>query len=101
MAEPPLLIQRQGALATLTLDRAATRNVLDMDMDIALRAAMDQVTDRRRRELKRMINESIEHSLADQLQAEEREFPASSLTDDFAEGVRAFVGKRAPDFRGC
>ncbi len=49
---------------------------------------------------KRLINTSLEHSLADQLQAEERGFLESALTGDFAEGVRAFVEKRMPEFRG-
>lgn len=49
---------------------------------------------------KRLLNASLEHSLPEQLAAEQGEFLASSMTDDFSEGVRAFVEKRAAVFRG-
>ncbi len=49
---------------------------------------------------KRLINESLNHSLAEQLQAEQDAFAASSVTADFAEGVSAFVTKRKPKFIG-
>lgn len=49
---------------------------------------------------KRLINESINRSLTEQLLAEQENFAASALTTDFAEGVRAFVAKRKPDFSG-
>jgi 2-(1,2-epoxy-1,2-dihydrophenyl)acetyl-CoA isomerase len=49
---------------------------------------------------KRLINTSLEHTLAAQLQAEQDNFVASALDDDFSEGVRAFVEKRKPTFVG-
>jgi len=49
---------------------------------------------------KRLINESLNHSLAEQLQAEQDCFAASAVGPDFAEGVRAFVDKRKPKFSG-
>ncbi len=50
---------------------------------------------------KRLINESLNHGLTGQLLAEQDSFAASALTADFAEGVRAFVEKRKPHFRGA
>ena len=49
---------------------------------------------------KRLINESLDHSLQEQLQAEQDAFSASALSPDFAEGVRAFVEKRKANFSG-
>ena len=49
---------------------------------------------------KRLINESLNRSLAEQLLAEQDSFAASSVTADFAEGVSAFVAKRKPRFSG-
>lgn len=49
---------------------------------------------------KRLINESPNRSLGDQLRAELESFAACAMTEDFADGVRAFVAKRTPEFRG-
>jgi 2-(1,2-epoxy-1,2-dihydrophenyl)acetyl-CoA isomerase len=52
------------------------------------------------RATRRLLRESPGNSLAAQLDAEARSFGRLSALDDFAEGVDAFVGKRAPDFGG-
>ncbi|MCX7170867.1 MAG: enoyl-CoA hydratase-related protein [Proteobacteria bacterium] len=49
---------------------------------------------------KRLINESFERSLTEQLLAELDCFADSAVTADFAEGVNAFVDKRKPKFIG-
>jgi 2-(1,2-epoxy-1,2-dihydrophenyl)acetyl-CoA isomerase len=50
---------------------------------------------------KRLVNESLSHSLSEQLAAEARSFAACSASDDFAEGVQAFLDKRQPQFGGA
>jgi 2-(1,2-epoxy-1,2-dihydrophenyl)acetyl-CoA isomerase len=47
---------------------------------------------------KRLINQSLEHSLSMQLDAEAKSFAACSATPDFVEGVEAFLAKRTPRF---
>lgn len=49
---------------------------------------------------KRLLNKSFDSELEAQLRDEAVSFATCSLSDDFAEGVRAFVEKRKPDFRG-
>jgi len=49
---------------------------------------------------KLLINASTVHSLANQLELECKAFGDCAATDDFAEGVRAFVEKRQALFRG-
>ena len=47
---------------------------------------------------KRLLNDSLDHCLEQQLVAEQRSFADCTLTGDFAEGVRAFLAKRPPRF---
>ena len=49
---------------------------------------------------KRLLNESFDKTLAAQLDAEREAFAACAATEDFAEGVGAFVEKRKPVFKG-
>ena len=49
---------------------------------------------------KRLINESLNRNLAEQLQAEQDSFAACAMTQDFARGVRGFVAKQKPGFLG-
>ncbi|WP_428623826.1 enoyl-CoA hydratase-related protein [Sedimenticola sp.] len=47
---------------------------------------------------KQLINSSMGNSLAQQLLAEQESFTRCALSDDFAEGVTAFMEKRRPEF---
>lgn len=47
---------------------------------------------------KHLINSAATNSLQEHLLAEQQSFVESALTPDFAEGVRAFLAKRAPEF---
>jgi len=49
---------------------------------------------------KRLLNQSLSQTLSAQLQAEAESFGACAASKDFAEGVRAFLDKRSPNFRG-
>lgn len=49
---------------------------------------------------KRLLNESFERSLSDQLDAESFAQDTAGKTDDHFEGVTAFLQKRAPEFTG-
>lgn len=49
---------------------------------------------------KHLLNASAASTLEAQLQAEAERFALSTLTQDFAEGVASFLGKRKPEFTG-
>lgn len=50
--------------------------------------------------MKRLLRESMSRSLGQQLLAEREAFAACVATHDFAEGVNAFIEKRAPRYQG-
>jgi 2-(1,2-epoxy-1,2-dihydrophenyl)acetyl-CoA isomerase len=52
-------------------------------------------------QIKQLIRQSHLHTLHDQLAREGDAFVACSRTKDFAEGVAAFIDKRAPKFSGA
>ena len=49
---------------------------------------------------KRGLNRSFENSLSEQLAQEEQLQNEAGLTDDYSEGVRSFVDRREPQFKG-
>ncbi len=49
---------------------------------------------------KRLFNASAHNTFAAQLEAEVENFAACAATEDFVEGISAFLEKRAPKFRG-
>lgn len=50
--------------------------------------------------VKRLLRESLDHTLDDHLDAEARAFLACAASEDFAEGTAAFLARRAPQFKG-
>jgi len=50
--------------------------------------------------VRRMLRQSFETGLSDQLDAEKESIVAASRSDDAQEGIAAFVARRRPQFRG-
>jgi 2-(1,2-epoxy-1,2-dihydrophenyl)acetyl-CoA isomerase len=50
--------------------------------------------------VRRMLRQSFETGLSDQLEAEKESIVATSRTDDAQEGIAAFVARRRPKFHG-
>lgn len=110
----PRMIGRRQTLELLMLaDRfdAAEARRLGLVTQVVPSADLDDAVDRLARrlksgarhaygEIKRLVNASFDAPLETQLQSEAEAFARCAATDDFAEGVRAFLGKRTPGFRG-
>ena len=81
------------------LNRVVPDSELDMETDTLARRLASGPTYAYAR-TKALMNESLSHSLHEQLDAETRAFAECAITDDFAEGVNAFNSKRTPVFKG-
>lgn len=73
------------------------------DLDAETRRLAERVADGPTRaygRLRRLIRTSLDNSFDAQLDAETAGFSECAATDDFREGIDAFLGKRRPVFRG-
>lgn len=81
----------------------ANRVVDDAALDAEVEALAEQLAAGPRLalgETRRLLNQASANSLSAQMQAEAEAFGRCAATDDFLEGVRAFMDKRKPAFRG-
>lgn len=110
---PRLVGAKQAMEIALLGDRFDARRALELGLVNRVVPAADLAAETRRlaerlaagptaayAKTKRLLNEAVNRTLAEQLLAEQDSFAASTMTADFAEGVRAFVEKRKPKFSG-
>ncbi|MGB0126001.1 MAG: enoyl-CoA hydratase [Rhodocyclaceae bacterium] len=101
-AELFLLAERIDAAQALQLglvNRVVAVDQLDIET-AALAKRLVKGPGRAYREVRRLLAASQDNTFAAQLQAESESFGRCAATEDFAEGVRAFVGKRKASFNG-
>lgn len=99
-AEIMLLGERFGAREALALG-LVNRVVASDELDAAVADAAQRIAAgpaHAVRNLKRLLRGSLQSTLSEQLQAEAQSFGECTASTDFVEGVRAFLGKRPPDF---
>ena len=89
----------QEALDFGLVSRLATSDSVESEAN-ALAATLAAGPTRAFGAVRRMLRQSFETGLSDQLDAERESIVAASSTDDAQEGIAAFVAKRRPQFRG-
>ncbi len=95
-----LLGERFGAADALSMG-LVNRVVPLAELDAAVEAVAQALAGGPREALsatKRLVRDSLDRTLSEQLQAEAVSFGRLSATDDFVEGVASFVEKRPPRF---
>jgi len=89
----------QQALSWGLVNRVVPPGDLEREtMALAVRLAQGPTAAHAR--TRRLLRESLQRDLAGQLDAERDAFAAGTRSRDFAEGLAAFFGKRAPNFSG-
>ena len=92
-------IDAQEALRVGLVTRVVPRDELDAQTSrVAERLASGPTLAFAR--TRQLLRGSLRHTLAEQLALERESFVASAGTEDFREGVAAFVERRRPDFHG-
>jgi len=89
----------QEALALGLVSRLAPSETVDTEA-AALAATLAAGPTRAYGAVRRMLRQSFETGLSDQLEAEKELIVAASRSNDAQEGIAAFVAKRIPQFRG-
>jgi len=89
----------QEALALGLVSRLAPSETVDTEA-AALAATLAAGPTRAYGAVRRMLRQSFETGLSDQLEAEKESIVAASRSNDAQEGIAAFVAKRIPQFRG-
>ena len=108
---PRLVGVKKAMEMTLLSDRVTAAEALSMGMltRVVALAELDTTVDRMAEKIvrssrgsmagiKRLINGSMQNSLSVQLTAEQESFSSCAGTDDFEEGIRAFIEKRHARF---
>ena len=98
--ELTLLSDRITALEALSLGML-TRVVPLAELDAAVDKMAEKIARSSRGSMtgiKRLINGSMQNSLSTQLAAEQESFSSCAGTEDFSEGIRAFIEKRHAKF---
>ena len=89
----------QEALRLGLVNRVVPAESLNLEVDKLAKRLASGPTQAYGR-LKRLMRQSFETTLADQLESERLNFLASAETDDFKEALSAFFEKRKPAFKG-
>ena len=100
MSEALTKLDRAGGVATLTLDRAAKRNALSRALRHELAARLAQGPTLAYGFAKAAVYESANLPFESLLDFEARNQRVASRSEDVKEGIRSFLERRKPEFRG-